>query len=66
MIQELQANLRKMRMPKEVMKLSDLLKVLKERDLITGWHSTNVSEQEAGIRAYDLFDINARLNKLHA
>lgn len=53
-------------MPKEVMKLSDLLKVLKERDLITGWHSTNVSEQEAGIRAYDLFDINARLNKLHA
>ena len=53
-------------MPKEVMKLSDLLKVLKERDLITGWHSTNVSEQEAGIRAYDLFDIDARLNKLHA
>ena len=53
-------------MPKEVMKLSDLLKVLKERDLITGWHSTNVSELEAGIRAYDLYDINARLNKLHA
>lgn len=52
-------------MPKEVMKLSDLLKVLKERDLITGWQSINVSEQEAGIRAYDLFDINARLNKLH-
>ena len=53
-------------MPEEVLKLSDLLKVLKERGLITGWDSTNVSQQEAGIRAYDLFDINERLNKLHA
>ena len=53
-------------MPEEVMKLSDLLKVLKERDLITGWHSLNVSEQQAGILSYDLFDINERLNKLHA
>lgn len=53
-------------MPKVVMKLSDLLKELKQRDLIAGWHSTNVSNEEAGIRAYDLFEINARLNKLHA
>mgnify|MGYP004027666637 CR=1 FL=1 len=52
-------------MPKEVMKLSDLLKELEERDLIEGWYSTNVSDQEAGIRAYDLFEINARLNKLN-
>ena len=53
-------------MPQEVMKLSDLLKVLKERDLIAGWHSLNVSDQQAGILSYDLFDINERLNKLHA
>ena len=53
-------------MPEEVFKLSDLLKVLKEIGLINGWYSTNVSQQEAGIRAYDLFDINERLNKLHA
>jgi hypothetical protein len=53
-------------MPEEVMKLSDLLKVLKERDLIAGWHTLNVSDQEAGILSYELFDINQRLNKLHA
>ena len=52
-------------MPKEVTKLSDLLKVLKERDLIAGWHSLNVSVQQAGVLSYDLFDINERLNKLH-
>lgn len=53
-------------MPEEVMKLSDLLKVLTQRDLIAGWHSLNVSDQQAGILSYDLFDINERLNKLHA
>ena len=53
-------------MPQKVMKLSGLLKVLKERDLIVGWHSLNVSDQQAGILYYDLFDINERLNNLHA
>ena len=53
-------------MPQKVMKLSGLLKVLKERDLIVGWHSLNLSDQQAGILYYDLFDINERLNKLHA
>ncbi|MBG38497.1 MAG: hypothetical protein CL857_01105 [Cryomorphaceae bacterium] len=53
-------------MPEKVMKLSDLLNELLERDLIEGWYSNNVSYEEAGIRAYDIFEINARLKKLHA
>ena len=53
-------------MPEKVMKLSDLLNELMKRDLIAGWHSKNVPDEEAGIRAYDVVEINARLKKLHA
>lgn len=53
-------------MPNEIMRLADLLKELDRRELIEGWVSKNVNNNELGILNYGAAEIDARLNQLHA
>ncbi len=50
----------------EIKKLSELLHVLSDLDLLDGMRSYNVSKDEMGILKYDVSDIDKRLNLLHA
>ena len=53
-------------MPSDIMRLADLLKELDRRELIDGWVSKNVKNNELGILLYGAAEIDARLNQLHA
>lgn len=47
-------------------KLSELLTVLNERNLLSTYCSYNVTQSELGILKYEVSDIDHRLNLLHA
>ena len=49
-----------------VQKLAPLLKYLERHNEIEGWYAENVSFDEAGIRPYEMYDIEKRLSLLNA
>ena len=49
-----------------VQKLASLLKYLEKHNKIEGWYAENVSFDEAGIRPYEIRDIEKRLDLLNA
>ena len=49
-----------------VQKLASLLKHLETHNKIEGWYAENVSFEEAGIRPYEIHDIEKRLDLLNA
>jgi hypothetical protein len=49
-----------------VLKLSELLSYLNDKNMMKEYHGFNVTESELGILSYGPEDIDKRLNLLHA